>query len=52
MWSWARALAQVATPECLVGVPTARSPPPRQQRAVIQILASMAMKVNTGEQHE
>ena len=46
MWSWARALCQVAAQE-RAGSCAPRSTAPRQHNAVIQILAAMAMKANT-----
>ncbi len=46
MWGWARTLGQVATQQ-RPGNCGARATRPRQQNALVQIIAVMAMKANT-----
>lgn len=48
MWGWARALGPVAAHERAGNCATPRPTTPRQHNAVVQIVAAMAMKANTG----
>lgn len=47
LWGWVRAMAQGNELECAGRFATHKLATPRQQSAVIQILATMAMKANT-----
>lgn len=46
MWGWVRALAVAGEPAQPTGLPRSESAPPHLHRAVIQILATMALNSN------
>ena len=46
MWGWALAMGRIAAQERAGNCATPRSTTPRQNNAVLQILAAMAMKAN------